>query len=72
MFTFVRTSEQGASSPLITTLSIDSVNIGLIETVVHCSDVANPMTSVSNTTIQIIDTSQSEFASWYMVLRVSS
>ena len=58
-FTFMRISTQGAS-PLISTLSIDSVSIGLNGTVVHCSDVANPMTSAS-TTIQIIDTSQGEF-----------
>ena len=57
-FTYVRISDQGAS-PLISTLSIDSVSIGLNGTVVNCSDVADPMTSAS-TTIQIIDTSQSE------------
>ena len=56
--TFMRTSAQGAS-PLTSTLSIDSVNIGLNGTVVRCSDVANPMTSAS-TTIRIINTSQSE------------
>ena len=60
-FTFMRTSQQGATSPLISTLSIDSVSAGLNGTVVRCADLANPMTSVSNTTIQIIDTSQSEF-----------
>ena len=59
-FTFMRTSQQGATSPLISTLSIDSVSIGLNGTVVRCADLANPMTSVSSTTIQIIDTSQSE------------
>ena len=56
--TFMRTSAQRAS-PLISTLSIDSVSIGLNGTVVRCSDVANPMTSAS-TTIRIINTSQSE------------
>ena len=54
-FTFMRTSTQRAS-PLISTLSIDSVSIGLNGTVVRCMDVANPMISAS-TTIQIIDTS---------------
>ena len=61
MFTFMRTSEQGATSPLISTLSIDSVSIGLNGTVVRCSDLTDSMISAS-TTIQIIDTSQSEFA----------
>ena len=60
-FTFMRTSQQGANSPLISTLSIDSVSVGLNGTEVRCADLANPMTSASNTTIQIIDTSQSEF-----------
>jgi hypothetical protein len=54
----MKISTEGAL-PLITRLSIDSVSIGLNGTVVRCSDVANPMTSAS-TTIQIIDTSQSE------------
>ena len=58
-FTFIRASAQGAS-PLISILSIDSVSIGLNRTVVHCSDVANPMSSAS-TTIHIVDTSQSEW-----------
>ena len=53
---FTRISNQGAS-PLISTLSIDSVSIGLNGTVVRCSDVANPMTSAS-TTIQIIGISE--------------
>ena len=52
-FTFVRISAQGAS-PLVSTLSIDSVSIGLNGTVVNCSDVSNPMISAS-TTIQVID-----------------
>ena len=57
-FTFTRTSVQGVS-PMISTLSIDSVDISLNGTVVRCSDVRNPMTSAS-ITIKIIDTSQSE------------
>ena len=55
-FTFTRTSARGDSS-LISTLSIDSVSIGLNGTVVRCSDVGNPMTSAS-TTIKIIDISE--------------
>ena len=47
-FTYVRTSAQGAS-PLVSTLSIDSVSIGLNGTVVRCSDVSNSMTSASTT-----------------------
>ena len=47
-FIYVRISDQGAS-PLVSTLSIDSVSIGLNGTVVRCSDVANPMTSASTT-----------------------
>ena len=58
-FTFMRTSDQGAS-PLVSTLSIDSVSIGLNGTVVRCSDVTNPTTSAS-TMIQIFDMSQSEW-----------
>ena len=54
-FTFTRTSAQG-SLPLISTLSIDSVSIGLNRTVVRCSDAANPMSS-SSTTIYIVDIS---------------
>ena len=57
-FTFMRISAQGAS-PLISTLSIDTISIGLNGTVVRCTDVANPMTSAS-TTIRIINTRQSE------------
>ena len=55
-FTFSRSSAQGAT-PLISTLSIDSVNIGLNETVVQCSDVVNTTVSAL-TTIQIIDISE--------------
>ena len=47
-FTYDRISAQFAS-PLVSTLSIDSVSIGLNGTVVRCSDVANPMTSASTT-----------------------
>ena len=50
--TLRRISAQGAS-PLISTLSIDSVSIGLNGTVVNCMDPGNIMTSAS-TTIQII------------------
>ena len=60
MFTFARTSAQGAT-PLISTLSIDNVSIGLNGTVVRCMEAGNMMSSAS-TTIQIIDTSQSKFA----------
>ena len=56
--TFTRSSPPGAS-PLISTLSIDSISIGLNGTAVHCSDIASPITSAS-TIIQIIDISQSE------------
>ena len=63
IFTFMRTSEQGAISPMISTLSIDSVSIGLNETVVRCADLTDSMISAL-TTIQIIDSSQSEFVYW--------
>ena len=53
MFTFSRSSAQGAT-PLISTLSIDSVSIGMV---VQCSDVVNTMISAL-TTIQIIDISE--------------
>jgi hypothetical protein len=56
--TFMKISTDGAL-PLVTRLSIDSVNTNLNGTVVRCSDITNPMASAS-TTIQIIDTSQSE------------
>ena len=58
VFTFTRISTQGAS-PLVTTLSVDSVGTDLNGTVVNCTDVANTMTSAS-TTFQIIDSNQSE------------
>ena len=56
MFTFTRTSTERIL-PLVSTLSIDSVSIGLNGTVVNCSNVSNPMISAS-TTIQIVDISQ--------------
>ena len=59
-FTYLRSSAQGIS-PLISTLSIDSVSIGLNGTVLRCSGVGNPTESAS-TTIQIINISQSELA----------
>ena len=58
-FSFMRNSDEN-TLPLVSTLSIDSVSIGLNGTVVHCSDVANP-TILSSTTIQIIDIDQSKF-----------
>ena len=58
IFTFMRISAQFAS-PLISTLSIDSVNIRLNETTVKCTDVKNPMSSAS-TTIQITDSNTSK------------
>ena len=57
--TFTRTSAQG-DLPLVSTLSIDSVSIGLNGTVLRCLDIANPMISAS-TTIQIINVSLSEY-----------
>ena len=57
-FTFIRRSGRGAS-PLISTVSIDSVSTGLNGTVVRCTDVENPLMSAS-TTIQIIDIRQSK------------
>ena len=61
-FTFTRTSAR-FSLPLTSTLSIDSVSIGLNGSVVNCVDgrswIANRLMSAS-TTIQIIDTSQSK------------
>ena len=57
MLTFVRNSADGVL-PLISTLSIDSVSIGLNGTVVNCTDTRN--STSASTTIQIIDISQSE------------
>ena len=59
-FTFTRTSAQG-DSPLISALSIDSVNINLNGTVVNCMEANNPMSSTS-TTIQIVDTSNGKLS----------
>ena len=50
-FIFMRTSAQGAA-PLISTLSIDSVSIGLNGIVVHCMEVEGSMISAS-TSVQI-------------------
>ena len=52
-FTFLRSSVED-TTPLISTLSIDSVNIGLNGTVVNCLNIANPIASAS-TTIHVID-----------------
>ena len=60
MVTFTRASSQG-TSPLTSTLSIDSVNTNLNGSVIRCMDVGNPVSSAS-TTIQIIDSNQSELA----------
>ena len=51
-FTFMRTSGQG-SSPLISTLVINSVNSELSGTVVNCEDVGTSMTAF--TTVHILD-----------------
>ena len=61
-FIFMRSSAQGDSTPLISTLSIDSVSIDLNGTAVHCMEAENSMMS-DLTTIQIVDISQSEFGS---------
>ena len=63
-FTFARISAQG-DSPLISTLTIDSVSIGLNGAVVRCMDGRqnredNIMLTSVSTTIQIVDTNQSE------------
>ena len=60
-FTFMRTSAQ--NGPLVSMLSIDSVNIGLNGTVARCMEVGGSMTSAS-TTIQIINVNQSELANF--------
>ena len=57
-FTFIRSSAQGAT-PLISTLSIDLVSIGLNGTVVRCVDAAMNSSTLASTTIQIIDASKS-------------
>ena len=60
-FTFMRISARNAV-PLVSTLSIDSVSIGLNGTVVNCTDTRNREESLTSasTTIQIVDTSQGE------------
>ena len=68
LLTFMRNSDQGAT-PLISTLSIDSVSIGLNETVVSCWDVVNPMVSAS-TNIKIMGVNQSELISILLILSV--
>ena len=70
-FTFMRTSAQG-DLPLVSTLSIDSVSIGLNGTVVRCMDGRrNGEGNVSmpaSTTIYIVDTSQSELANFILMI----
>ena len=56
-FTFMRTSARWVT-PLVSTLSIDSVNIGLNGTVVRCLDLTN-FARLASTTIYVIDTSES-------------
>jgi hypothetical protein len=51
-FTFMRTSDRGML-PLVSTLVIDSVNIHLNGTEVHCLDVATSTTA--STTIRLFD-----------------
>ena len=63
IFTYMRSSAQNAI-PLTSILSINSVSIGLNGTVVNCMDPGNSMASAL-TTIQIIDTSQSELDNNY-------
>ena len=57
-FTFMRSSAQ--NGPLISTLSIDSVSIGLNGTVVRCVEVGGSMLSSASTTIHIIGGINSE------------
>jgi hypothetical protein len=57
-FTLIRNSSQ-SDLPLIVTLSIDSVSIGLNGTIVNCMDPGNSSSSAS-TAIEIIDTSNGE------------
>ena len=60
-FTFMRSSARGAS-PLTSTLSIDSVSIGLNGTVVHCREEEGSMPASESTTIQVFDANSSELA----------
>ena len=79
-FTFLRSSAQG-DLPLISTLSIDSVSIGLNGTVVNCMNGRRTeernASILASTTIKIVDTTQSELpnhtksisltvVSWYL------
>ena len=57
-FTLIRNSSQNVL-PLIVTLSIDSVSVGLNGTVVNCRDPRHSMISAS-TTIQIINSNYGE------------
>ena len=57
-FTFMRSSAQ--NGPLISTLSIDSVSIGLNGTVVRCVEVGGSMLSSASTIIHIIGGINSE------------
>ena len=63
-FTFMRSSAQ-YDVPLISTLSIDKVSIGLNGTVVHCmeADSSSMMKASESTTIHIIGANSSELAS---------
>jgi hypothetical protein len=65
-FTFIRNSSR-SFLPLIVTLSIDSVSIGLNGTVVNCMEVGNSM-SIASTIIQIIDTSNGEWANLIIIV----
>ena len=58
-FSFIRISDQGAS-PLISTLTIDSVSMDLNGTAVRCMDANNPMTSASTTIHILSDINNSE------------
>ena len=68
--TLIRDSGEGVL-PLISTLSIDPVSIGLNGTVVNCTDPRDMLISAS-TTIQIIDTSQSELANHHLEFMFTS
>ena len=69
-FTFSRTSAEDVS-PLITTLSIDSVSIGLNGTIVNCRDANNPMVSAS-TTIQIMEASSSKLNLLFTIIKINA
>ena len=63
LFSFSRVQEM----PLISTLSINSVNIHLNGTVICCSDLAGSAMLSSSTTIKIIDNNQSELATVQLI-----